>query len=403
MENTSPRESVSHLVVTWILMIPLFYFASGGTLWFQSAAKNGAINATSFGSVTSGQQTGRTMIIGAIVFSVLALIIFPKILGMRGVLRRNSVFPIMAIVAAASSLWSQAPLYSLAYSVCLAFSTLFAFYLWKCYTPRKLFRLLAIIGWICLVFTIVLAVFFPEYGRDYGVAGAWRGIYGQKNSCSPMTVYFMSCALFSEARSLSSKIWRFAFLALSTVVVLMSQSRGGWILLATLLVYYFGVQLIKRLQPRDRKFVIVLETAIVLMVLVSFAVFFGSILAWIGKDASLTGRTDIWKAVIVSAMKRPLLGYGYLAFWRGAQGESANVSLASGWIVTGAHNGFLNIWLTLGVVGLAPIIYAFFKSFKDGVLSLQEGSSVRLAGTSASFCSLLCIVWTKRKRWRPPI
>jgi len=309
----------------------------------------------------------------------LSLVIFPKISGMRGVLRRNSVFAMMAILAAASSFWSQAPFYSLAYSVCLALSTLFAFYLWRYFSPRRLFGILSIIGWICLVSSLVLAVFFPEYGRDYGAAGAWRGIYGQKNSCSPMTVYFMSGALFAPTTSLSSKMRRFVFLALSTFLVLMSQYRGGWILLACRVVYYFGVQLIKRLQPRDRKFIIVLEVAIVFLVLGSFAAFSGDILPWIGKDASLTGRTDIWRAVILSAMKRPVLGYGYLAFWRGVQGESANVSLASGWIVTGAHNGFLNIWLTLGVAGLAPIVYVFVKSLKDGALSLQDGASFSLS------------------------
>ena len=35
----------------------------------------------------------------------------------------------------------------------------------------------------------------------------------------------------------------------------------------------------------------------------------------LGKDATLTGRTGIWSAVIDSIAKRPLLGYGYQAFW----------------------------------------------------------------------------------------
>ena len=80
---------------------------------------------------------------------------------------------------------------------------------------------------------------------------------------------------------------------------------------------------------------------------------FGEISYFLGKDPTLTGRTQIWKSVGAEIMKHPILGYGYCAFWRGYQGESANSALTNGWAVTSAHNGFLQTWLTLGAVGLA--------------------------------------------------
>ncbi len=72
----------------------------------------------------------------------------------------------------------------------------------------------------------------------------------------------------------------------------------------------------------------------------------------VGRDATLTGRTAIWQQVWVSILKHPLLGYGFSAFWQGMKGESYNVILALRFVLFHAHNGFLEIWLELGAVGL---------------------------------------------------
>ena len=65
---------------------------------------------------------------------------------------------------------------------------------------------------------------------------------------------------------------------------------------------------------------------------------------------------DIWSLVLGSIAKRPLLGYGYYAFWQGLKGESANVIVGAHWVFGYAHNGILEIWLQLGLVGTAAIL-----------------------------------------------
>ena len=69
------------------------------------------------------------------------------------------------------------------------------------------------------------------------------------------------------------------------------------------------------------------------------------VLEGMGKNATLTGRTGIWGLLIRSIAKRPLLGYGYYAFWQGVKGESANVILATHWVFGYAHNGIIEICL----------------------------------------------------------
>ena len=81
----------------------------------------------------------------------------------------------------------------------------------------------------------------------------------------------------------------------------------------------------------------------------------------LGKEATLTGRVDLWAAVL--DMKHdPILGTGYNSFWNGDR-------LRELWQVfifrpKQAHNGYIEIYLHLGIVGLIFLILALLSSFK---------------------------------------
>lgn len=94
-----------------------------------------------------------------------------------------------------------------------------------------------------------------------------------------------------------------------------------------------------------------------------------------GKDSTLTGRTNIWRLVFASVLKRPFLGYGYGAFWGGLQGESVNISLGCGWIVPHAHNGLLNTWLELGGLGLGLVALLIVRALVDAWSCIRAARS----------------------------
>jgi O-antigen ligase len=113
------------------------------------------------------------------------------------------------------------------------------------------------------------------------------------------------------------------------------------------------------------------------LLLITFSTAIVVIVAWpdflielLGKDMTLTGRTGIWVAVLDSIAKRPLLGYGYQAFWLGLEGESYRVILAVSWVLAQAQNGFLDIMLEDGVAGLAIVLLVFGFALRDGVVCL---------------------------------
>jgi exopolysaccharide production protein ExoQ len=65
---------------------------------------------------------------------------------------------------------------------------------------------------------------------------------------------------------------------------------------------------------------------------------------------TLTGRTELWSELMTYVGARPLAGYGFEGFW--GPTHTASVALSLGWVVPHAHNGYIEMLLDLGVVGL---------------------------------------------------
>ena len=85
-------------------------------------------------------------------------------------------------------------------------------------------------------------------------------------------------------------------------------------------------------------------------------------------DPTFTGRTDIWALVIERIEQRPLLGYGWMAFWGAQQANPfADVPLTSGisnvYYLNSGHNGYLDTMLEAGFIGLALTILIICRFF----------------------------------------
>lgn len=82
--------------------------------------------------------------------------------------------------------------------------------------------------------------------------------------------------------------------------------------------------------------------------------------ALLGRSPNLTGRLELWSAAVSLAWSRPWLGYGYGAFWSSEPGRL--VAATVGWVPLHAHNGYLDVWLSLGFPGLALVAALFLLS-----------------------------------------
>ncbi|HUK26196.1 MAG TPA: O-antigen ligase family protein [Terriglobales bacterium] len=104
------------------------------------------------------------------------------------------------------------------------------------------------------------------------------------------------------------------------------------------------------------------------MVTLSFLVLFLNIgtglLTTMGRDATLTGRTDIWNLVL-GMTASPLVGTGFESFWLGKRLDA--MWAIYWWHPNEAHNGYLEVYLTLGWIGIFLLAMLLITGYWHGV------------------------------------
>jgi len=80
----------------------------------------------------------------------------------------------------------------------------------------------------------------------------------------------------------------------------------------------------------------------------------------LGKDATLTDRTLLWSELLKVDIN-PLFGTGFESFWLGDRFR--NFAESRWWQPNQAHNGYLETYLNLGLVGLFLLIAVFIATF----------------------------------------
>ena len=88
----------------------------------------------------------------------------------------------------------------------------------------------------------------------------------------------------------------------------------------------------------------------------------------LGRDPTLTDRTFIWK-LLLGMGTNPLLGAGYESFW--TTGRIAYV-WASGHGAIQAHNGYIDTYINLGLIGLLFFFALLIRCFRILVAEMPE-------------------------------
>lgn len=294
-----------------------------------------------------------------------------------------AIWLIMACVAlaCASTLWAIEPDIALRRAFALVMTTIFGVYVAYRFGWRDVIGMLAITSAILAVGNLVASLATPGFGVHQDVnAGAWRGMFFEKNALGAEmargAMIFLCAAIFQPRRR-----WMWAgFILLAVFLVIMSRSATS--LLSVLLAFgvIAGVGLLRRGPATALVFtylgVIVAGTLGVFLITDT-----AGFLELLGKDATLTGRTDIWVLILDSIQERPWLGYGYHTYWHDPLGPAFFIREATQWPVPSAHNGWLELALSLGWVGVGLFGLAFFIILIMSISRIGGGREVYFALT----------------------
>lgn len=348
----------------WILILPLIFLAAHGVFSYQTA--EAYVN----GQIPGESERNRGVFIDIVVPGIAYGIMLWQMKGFwRSILSYATHFKVLtclALLTICSAAWSQDPARSALFGSSYLLCTLFGYYLVIRFEPREIMTFVSRAGVIACLLGLFAVAFFPQYGianTDVRDPNSWRGIFIDRTSAAKVLVFLLSPTLV--AWSSHSKRRQILTTLLFLVMIIKAQAVTAIFVLLIFIAFLLFLRLGRKLGPRlSLAFLVSVATGAGLVALFAYE-YLPDILRSFGRDPTMTGRTVIWPMLVGSILKRPLLGYGFYAFWQRLAGESYTVIKATNWSFGYAHNGFLEIALQLGLLGLALFFVTLIQAVRN--------------------------------------
>lgn len=377
-ENILTPQSISiQPRLSWAIALSFVFFACHGAFSFQS--EGGVVGGVLPGSAEIREHgfLGYVVIPG-ITYVIVAWLIKSRLSEVALLARHFKLLTLLALLTLCSAAWSQNPLRSALFGTFYVFGTLFAYYLVIRFRTEEIMSLVTKAGVAICFLGLIMVICFPQYGVGYGDPRSpitWNGIFIDRTSAAKALVFLLSPALVASAKGFGSS--RIASIILFSVMIIEAHAVTAIVVLLIFILFLAFLRLSRRLEPRLSVALAVLSSIAVVLITIGCAEYLPNILGAFGRDPTLTGRTLIWTAVMDSIVKRPLLGYGFYAFWNGLTGESGNIINATHWTFGYAHNGLLEIFLQLGLVGGVIFLATLFQAVRNAWFCLRNDGSGR--------------------------
>jgi exopolysaccharide production protein ExoQ len=293
---------------------------------------------------------------------------------------------VLALLAIASTMWSIDPELTFRRGIAVLATTLMGVYLAARFDWLTALRLLASVWLALMLASLVSGLVAPGFAVMSEIhPGAWVGGWGEKNALGGHAARASFLFGFLAWRDPAHRRAWVTGLLVSLALVVLSKSATA--LLGALL--GLGIIAAAWWMLKGRRFSLMLIWSVTIVGSTAVLVYMTApslLLGLIGKDETLTGRTDIWIELAAAIEQKPALGYGYLAFW-GLDSEPRYwLEKAVAWNAPSGHNGWLDLAISLGLVvvvifavGLATMLWRAVS------LSLRSPAGVFAIGFIAQF------------------
>ncbi|MGB9234315.1 MAG: O-antigen ligase family protein [Terriglobales bacterium] len=236
-------------------------------------------------------------------------------------------------------------------------------------------RVLAWTGFLLIPLSVLLIKFYPDLGRGYHPwtwTPYYTGVTTNKNElgriCLVLGLGFVWRILIA-LRLGRGRVRDKQLLAHGTCLAMVfwlfwmanSMTSLSCFVMASALMAVSSLRLVAR-----RSWIVHAMVAAMLLVSVStlFLDMGSGVLQSMGRDPTLTGRTDIWKLVL-GMSGNPFLGTGFESFWLGKRLD--RMWAIYWWHPREAHDGYIELYLALGWVGITLFGYLLATRYRTVV------------------------------------
>lgn len=232
--------------------------------------------------------------------------------------------------------------------------------------------LLHVIAVVVIVSTL-LAILVPSIGTHTGLeavqashTGRWRGLFSHKNGLGPWGA-FGAVTLLAYGRLMGGP-WLYRMLAWGCAVLclLFSGSATSLIGCLTMIIGYVFLRVTRAMGSGVAALVAI---AGLFLAAIVFTVFADAVFGLMGRDATLTGRTEIWEIALDYIKLAPILGHGYQSL--GGPVFLDFIASYTAQAIPGPENMYLASMLELGLVGtllfFVPTVMAMIRAGRAAV------------------------------------
>jgi O-antigen ligase len=250
-------------------------------------------------------------------------------------------------------------------------------------------RLLTRLGILLVPLSILFSRWYPQFGRQFSHAGDpyWSGVTEEKNGLGALCMVFGLAFLYyflqiyrDEKGPRRKRLLIGHFLVLGMAVYLLVGSRSMTALASFLMA---AVPLILTSRYRGARSPALVHTMVLGAIGVAVCTLFlnvgSGMLTELGRNSTLTGRTKVWHAAL-SLAENPVVGTGFESFWLGPRLDE--MAELTGMRLNQAHNGFLEIYLNLGWIGVALLTLILITAYRRVVKAVHWMSPTASLGVA---------------------
>jgi len=259
--------------------------------------------------------------------------------------------------------------------------------------------LLRRLSYLLVSLSVVVIKYFPLIGRGYSpwTGGVnYQGITTSKDMlaviCLVSGIFFFwdTVVRWSDRRERRTRkiiVMNVAFIAMALWVLNLADGATCRVclLIGCVVIMAAHSRAVSR-RPLPLKLLLLLSPCLCLILVFGLDIK-DSIAALVGRDPTFTGRTELWQALL-RIKTNPLVGTGYESFWLGPRLEQIWATFP--WRPNQAHNGYLELYLNLGLVG-GSLLSGFLIASYRSIWRKQFRSQTSFAALSLALWTVLPI------------
>lgn len=300
-----------------------------------------------------------------------------------GFVQRNKALVVIYLYLALSALWAEYSLPTLKRALKDFGGVLVVLVLLTEVDPLQAMRIVYVrVSYLLFPLSVVLIKYFPSVGRTPDRAGSslFTGVCTHKNTLG-LTVFVFGLFLVIDLWQMKQRREvrqgkaderiRYGMLAMAFWLLLICDSKTSLVclILGCALIWATG----RLLQMQDPKRMLFRCLAIIVCVATLEVAFniSGIVLETLGRDRTLTGRTEIWE-MVKDKHTDPLFGCGFYSFWSTTKAEEIAVLFKGA--LASAHNGLLEMYLDCGGIGVALLVLLLLTWGRRSIQRMLQGA-----------------------------